>query len=267
MRRGVSEIIGAVFVVAVLIVFLILLVYMFNIFREAEQKLESKLRFEQKLLHSEITIANFTYRCTSLINWTLFTIKLYPGLASHVKAVACTLAVNSSTRRVVPCNYVVSSSDTILVNVSFNEWTKMYVDLVMSTGDVVSIPLDAGPTLIREVPVPGVDYAQYVNGTYRGVLFVTTVFRNNYTGWVCLNATLNFSCTSEVTGAVCYLNGTSSLTVNEAFCIKPLSAYITSNTFNVYCEYAPCIVTAEISLRTPSCTSYNYTITVMRIYP
>ncbi len=265
MRRGISELVGAIFAAFVIIALAILLVYVFNMFKETSQKLEAKLRFEQKLIHARVKIVNFTATGSGSVR---FIVKLYPALASYVRTVTCTLLVSPDTQLVEKCRYFINDSSTITVNVRYSSpWRKAYMSFAMKTGDVVIVPVYSGPILIWEVPIPGVDYAQYVNGTYRGVLSATTLFQNNSTGWTCIDAILNFTCTARVPGTVCQINGTSYIVIRKVFCVDPLATYVVPAVFSVYCEEAPCNVDVNVTLMMPSGIRYSYVIPVMRIYP
>ncbi len=261
-RRGVSELIGAIFAIMVVIALIFLIVYMFDSMKKLGERLESRYGFERMLLRSRINVANFTLGDSGSVS--LLVLKLYPGLASYVRTVSCTFQIGSSTQRVVRCEYFVNNSDTLTIVLNNSvSWSSARIALVLRTGDVVIVPVYSTAPVVYEVPAPGVDYAEYVNETYRGTLLASTVFYNNSTGWACFNATLNFTCYSSST---CTLNGSSYVVVSKVFCVDPLATYIISNLFTVYCAVAPCSINVNVTFYTLSGREYSFVIPVMRIY-
>ena len=206
-RRGVGEIVSAVFAIIAIVALIVVLVYLFNLFNYA---LASSRNIEAELYvitHSTISVMNVTcsgHYCSAVLG-------LSPEAVPYVRDVACVGEGTSSG--LISCRAHVTDIDRVVVTYRKDEFGKYdYVlfSIILNRGFVMYVSMNNRPIDVSAIATP-----------YR-MHHITLIvsFYNNATAWTCINATLQLEieCNGESTVVPV-------LKIGET-CLQPLSSIV-----------------------------------------
>ncbi len=254
-RRGVGEIVGAVFAIIAIVALIVVLVYLFNLFNYA---LASSRNVETELYvvtHSAVSVVNVSCsgeHCSVLLS-------LSPEAIPYVRDVVC--VGEGRLSNLISCRFNIVDVDHLnvtYVKSEFGQYDSVLLSIVLNRGFVMYISMNNKPIVLSALVLPHGGGHRYTS--------VIVVLYNNATSWTCINATLRLE-------LICYKDGARYVVYSDkpvfktgVVCLQPLSSVVLENVTKMSPKGNTCLAYVVGSYTVNLVRTYNVNVTAGVLY-